>query len=50
MTLFVGYLGLPLLPANLLAVLTLSVLNFLSADRLVFATKLTPHQGNQTSM
>ena len=48
MALFVGYLGLPLLPANLLAVLTLSILNFLSADRLVFATKLTPHQANQT--
>lgn len=50
MALFVGSLGLPLLPANLLAVLTLSALNFLSADRLVFATKLTPHQENQTSM
>ena len=50
MALFVGYLDLPLLPANLLAVLTLSVLNFLSADRLVFATKLTPHEANTTSM
>jgi putative flippase GtrA len=36
MALFVGAFGLPLLPANLLAVLTLSGLNFLSADRLVF--------------
>ena len=50
MALFVGSLGLPLLPANLLAVLTLSALNFLSADRLVFVTKLTPHRENQTSM
>jgi putative flippase GtrA len=36
MALFVGGFELPLLPANLLAVVTLSVLNFLSADRLVF--------------
>ena len=50
MALFVGSLGLPLLAATLLAVLTLSALNFLSADRLVFVTKLTPHRENQTSM
>jgi putative flippase GtrA len=37
MALFVGVFGLPLLPANLLAVITLSALNFLSADRFVFA-------------
>lgn len=43
MWLFAGRLHLPLLAANLLAVLTLGLLNFLSADRLVFATKL-PHQ------
>ena len=36
MGLFVGWLRLPLLAANLLCVLTLSALNFLSADRLVF--------------
>jgi putative flippase GtrA len=36
MGLLAGYFGLPLLPANLLAVLALSVVNFLSADRLVF--------------
>ena len=50
MALFVGGFGLPLLPANLLAVLTLSVLNFLSADRLVFATKLTHRQNDPTPM
>jgi putative flippase GtrA len=50
MALFVGGLGLPLLPANLLAVLTLSVLNFLSADRLVFQTKLTHRQNDPTPM
>jgi len=36
MAVFVGWLHWPLLLANLLAVLALSVLNFLSADRLVF--------------
>lgn len=50
MALFVGGFGLPLLAANLLAVLTLSVLNFLSADRLVFATKLTHRQNDPTPM
>ena len=41
MGVFVEALGFPLLPSNLVAVLTLSVLNYVSADRLVFATKLT---------
>jgi putative flippase GtrA len=50
MALFVGRLHLPLIAANLLAVLTLSVLNFLSADRLVFATNLTHHQDDPTPM
>ena len=50
MAVFVSWLHLPLIPANLLAVLTLSVLNFLSADRLVFATKLTSRQGDPTPM
>ena len=50
MALFVGRLHLPLMPANLLAVVTLSVLNFLSADRLVFATKLTRSQTDPTTM
>jgi putative flippase GtrA len=50
MALFVGRLQLPLMPATLLAVLTLSVLNFLSADRLVFATKLTSRQDDPTPM
>ena len=50
MWLFVGRLRLPLLAANLLAVLTLGVLNFVSADRLVFATKLTHRQQNPTSL
>ena len=50
MALFVGRLHLPLVPANLLAVLTLSVLNFLAADRLVFATKLTYRQNDPTPM
>ena len=50
MGLFVGSFHLPLLPANLLAVLTLSVLNYVSADRLVFATKLTHPQNDPTPM
>ena len=50
MALFVGRLHLPLLPATLLAVLTLSVLNFLSADRFVFATKLTYRRDDPTPM
>jgi putative flippase GtrA len=50
MTLFVGAFRLPLLAANLLAVLALSVLNFLSADRIVFATKLTSRQSHPTPM
>ena len=40
MALFAGHFRLPLLAANLLAVLTLSVLNFLSADRLVFTGRV----------
>ncbi|HEV8395885.1 MAG TPA: GtrA family protein [Vicinamibacterales bacterium] len=50
MWLFVGWLRLPLLAANLLAVLTLGVVNFVSADRLVFATKLTHRLQNPTSL
>lgn len=50
MGLFVGSLGWPLLPSNLLAVLTLSLLNYASADRLVFATKLTHRQNDPTPM
>lgn len=50
MALFVGYLRLPLLPANLVAVLTLGVLNFLCADRLVFATTLTGGRSDPTPM
>ncbi|HJW10604.1 MAG TPA: hypothetical protein VJ598_02390, partial [Albitalea sp.] len=50
MALFAGWLRLPLLAANLLAVLTLSALNFLAADRLVFATTLTHQRRNPTSM
>jgi putative flippase GtrA len=50
MGIFVGRLHLPLLAANLLAVLTLSVVNFLSADRLVFATKLTHPNTDPTPM
>jgi putative flippase GtrA len=50
MWLFAGRLHLPVLAANLLAVLALSLLNYLAADRLVFATKLTHHRGNPTSM
>jgi putative flippase GtrA len=50
MWLFVGRLHLPVLAANLLAVLTLSVVNFVCADRLVFATKLTQQHGDPTSM
>jgi putative flippase GtrA len=50
MGLFVGVLRLPLLAANLLAVLTLAVVNFVCADRLVFATKLTRQPSNPTPM
>jgi putative flippase GtrA len=50
MGLFAGRLRLPLLAANLLAVLTLSVLNFLAADRLVFATTLTHQPTDPTPM
>ena len=50
MGLFVGGFRLPLLPANLLAALALSVLNYLSADRLVFATKLTHQRNDPTPM
>jgi putative flippase GtrA len=37
MALFVSIFGLPLLPANLLSVLALSAVNFVSADRFVFS-------------
>jgi putative flippase GtrA len=50
MWLFVGWLRLPLLLANVLAVLSLGVLNFLAADRLVFVTKLPQQQNNPTPM
>ena len=50
MGLFVGCFRLPLLPANLLAVVALSALNYLSADRLVFATQLTHRQNDPTPM
>ena len=50
MAFFAGWLRLPLLVANLLTVLTLSVLNFFSADRLVFATKLAHRQSDPTPM
>ena len=50
MCLFAGWLRLPLLLANLLAVLALSALNFLAADRLVFVTKLAQHQSHPTPM
>lgn len=50
MAIFAGWLRLPLLMANTLAVATLSVLNFVAADRLVFATKLTHRQSDPTPM
>jgi putative flippase GtrA len=50
MGLFAGSFGWALLPSNLLAVLTLSVLNYVSADRLVFATKLTLRPNDPTPM
>ena len=50
MWLFAGCLRLPLLVANLVAVLSLSALNFLAADRLVFVTKLPQQQSNPTPM
>ena len=50
MGIFVGRLHLPLLAANLLAVVTLSVLNFLSADHLVFATKMPNRHADPTPM
>ena len=50
MGIFVGRLHLPLLAANLLAVVTLSVLNFLSADHLVFATKMPHRHADPTPM
>jgi putative flippase GtrA len=40
MTLFVGVLGLPAIPANALAVAAMSVVNFVMADRWVFAARL----------
>jgi putative flippase GtrA len=36
MTLFTGVLGIPALPANALAVVVMSVANFVMADRWVF--------------
>lgn len=50
MWLLVGRLHLPLPTANLLAVLTVGLLNFLSADRLVFATQLPRPHGDPTPM
>lgn len=50
MWLFAGWLRLPLLLANLLAVLALSALNFLAADHLIFVTKLPKQQTNPTPM
>lgn len=50
MAIFVERIHLPLLAANLLAVAALSVLNFLAADRLVFATKLPQRHNNPTAM
>jgi putative flippase GtrA len=50
MAIFVGRFHLPLLAANVLSVVTLSVLNFLSADRLVFATKLPRRHSDPTPM
>ena len=50
MGIFVGRVHLPLLAANLLAVVTLSVLNFLSANHLVFATKLARRHTDPTLM
>ena len=50
MAIFVERIHLPLLAANLLAVAALSVLNFLAADRLVFATKLTHRHTDPTPM
>ena len=50
MRLFAGWLRLPLLLANLLAVLSLSAVNFLTSDRLVFVTKLPQQQTDPTSM
>jgi len=39
MALFVGLAGLPAVPANILSVATMSVVNFLTADRWVFARR-----------
>lgn len=50
MWLFAGWLRLPLLLANVLAVLALTALNFLVADRLVFVTKLPQRQDDPTPM
>ena len=50
MAIFVERLRLPLLAANLLSVVTLSALNFLSADHLVFATKLPHRHSDPTPM
>lgn len=48
MSLFVGWFDFPLLAANLLAVVTLSLLNFLSADRLVFSPAPQPPAPRQS--
>ena len=50
MAIFAGWLRLPLLMANTLAVATLSVLNFVAADSLVFDTKMTHRQSDPTPM
>jgi putative flippase GtrA len=50
MGVLVEALHFPLLAANLLTVLALSAVNFISADRLVFATKLTSRHNDPTPM
>jgi putative flippase GtrA len=41
MRLFTGWLGIPALPANLMAIALTSTVNFLLGDRWVFARKST---------
>lgn len=42
MAIFVGLLGMPAIPANVLAVATMSAANFFAADRWVFRVRLKP--------
>jgi putative flippase GtrA len=42
MAVFVGLLGMPAIPANVLAVATMSAANFFAADRWVFRVRLKP--------